>query len=50
MILYRPSEFRWAALASFLSVSSGALVYMLYVKKERGHITHIRFDWIKKIL
>jgi len=48
MVFWRPSQFRWAAVASFTCVSSGALVYMVYVKKTRGHIMHL--DWIKKIL
>ncbi|ESK94786.1 hypothetical protein Moror_14179 [Moniliophthora roreri MCA 2997] len=53
MILYQPSQFRWAATVSFASVSTGAVVYTVYVKKERGHITHIppiKMDWIRKVL
>ncbi|KIJ27511.1 hypothetical protein M422DRAFT_190925, partial [Sphaerobolus stellatus SS14] len=51
MILYRPSQFRWAATVSFASVTTGAVTYMVYVKKERGHIAHIpKPAWIKKIL
>ncbi|KAI0682075.1 polyketide synthase [Cytidiella melzeri] len=52
MILWEPFQFRWAALVSFVSVSAGALVYMVYVKKERGHIAHlpVRMEWLKKIL
>ncbi|THV05767.1 hypothetical protein K435DRAFT_744711 [Dendrothele bispora CBS 962.96] len=52
MILWQPSQFRWAAMVSFASVSTGAMVYMVYVKKERGHVAHfpIRMEWIKKIL
>ncbi|KAJ7814800.1 hypothetical protein B0H13DRAFT_2463955 [Mycena leptocephala] len=36
MILSRPADFRWAGLVSFMSVSSGAMVYLVYLKKERG--------------
>ncbi|KAJ7157945.1 Ferroporti-1 [Mycena crocata] len=50
MILSRPSQFRWAGLVSFLSVSSGAMVYLVYLKKERGHIFHPPLEWIRKIL
>ncbi|KAI0092219.1 Ferroporti-1 [Irpex rosettiformis] len=52
MILWEPFQFRWAALISFLSVSTGALVYAVYVKKERGHIAHLppNMTWLKKIL
>lgn len=48
MVLWEPFQFRWAALVSFVSVSAGALVYTVYVKKERGHVTHL--EWLKKIL
>ncbi|KAJ6632267.1 Ferroporti-1 [Mycena sp. CBHHK59/15] len=50
MILSRPSQFRWAGLASFLSVLSGAMVYLVYLKRERGHIFHPPLEWIRKIL
>ncbi|KAJ6511631.1 Ferroporti-1 [Mycena vulgaris] len=50
MILSRPSQFRWAGLVSFLSVSSGAVVYLMYLKRERGHIFHPPLEWIRKIL
>ncbi|KAK7021892.1 hypothetical protein VNI00_017181 [Paramarasmius palmivorus] len=53
MVLYQPSQFRWAATVSFASVSTGAVIYMVYVKKESGHITHIppiKMDWIRKVL
>jgi len=50
MILSRPAQFRWAGLVSFLSVSSGAMVYLVYLKKERGHIFHPPLEWIRKIL
>ncbi|KAJ6632275.1 Ferroporti-1 [Mycena sp. CBHHK59/15] len=50
MILSRPSQFPWAGLASFLSVLSGAMVYLVYLKRERGHIFHPPLEWIRKIL
>ncbi|KAJ7698066.1 Ferroporti-1 [Mycena rosella] len=50
MVLSRPSQFRWAGLVSFVSVSSGAVVYLLYLRKERGHIFHPPLEWIRKIL
>ncbi|KAF7302611.1 Solute carrier family 40 protein [Mycena chlorophos] len=51
MILSRPSQFRYATLVSFLSVLSGAAVYLVYLKKERGHVFHApRVEWIRKIL
>ncbi|KAF7321998.1 Solute carrier family 40 protein [Mycena kentingensis (nom. inval.)] len=50
MILSRPSQFRYASLVSFLGVLSGATVYLLYLKKERGHIFHSPHDWLRKIL
>jgi len=52
MILYRPSQFRWAATVSFASIFTGAITYMIYVKKERGHIAHIpiKMDWVRKML
>ncbi|OCH89023.1 hypothetical protein OBBRIDRAFT_733305 [Obba rivulosa] len=39
-VLSRPSQFKWAALASYVSVVAGAAAYLLYVRKERGHIFH----------
>ncbi|KAJ7509570.1 Ferroporti-1 [Mycena galericulata] len=50
MILSRPSQFRWAGLVSFLSVSSGAMIYLVYLRKERGHIFHPPLEWIRKML
>ncbi|KAJ7648655.1 Ferroporti-1 [Mycena polygramma] len=50
MILSRPAQFRWAGLVSFVSVSSGAMVYLVYLKKERGHIFHPPMEWIRKLL
>ena len=40
MILNEPAQFRYAALASFISVFAGASTYLMYVKKERGHVMH----------
>ena len=40
MALSKPSQFKYAALASFISVIAGASTYLLYVKKERGHVLH----------
>lgn len=48
MILSRPSQFKWAALASFASVCLGALSYLFYVRKERGHLIHI--EWTERLL
>ncbi|KAI0354576.1 hypothetical protein OH77DRAFT_1404701 [Trametes cingulata] len=43
IILSRPSQFKYAALASYISVFAGASTYLLYVKKERGHLLHRSF-------
>ncbi|KAI0828881.1 Ferroporti-1 [Trametes gibbosa] len=40
IILSRPSQFKYAALASFISVCTGALTYLVYVKNQRGHLLH----------
>ncbi|KZT10586.1 uncharacterized protein LAESUDRAFT_720920 [Laetiporus sulphureus 93-53] len=40
MILSRPSQFRIAALTSFVSVVMGSVTYLAYVRRERGHILH----------
>ncbi|KAI9057750.1 hypothetical protein FKP32DRAFT_1583054 [Trametes sanguinea] len=40
IILSRPSQFKYAALASFISVLAGASTYLAYVRRERGHILH----------
>ncbi|KAI0720075.1 Ferroporti-1 [Cerioporus squamosus] len=40
MALSKPSQFKYAALASFISVVAGASTYLMYVKKERGHVLH----------
>lgn len=48
MVLSRPSQFKWAALASFISVGLGTLCYLFYVRKERGHLVHL--DWAEGLL
>ena len=40
MILSRPSQFKIAAMTSFVSVVLGASTYLVYVKRERGHVLH----------
>ncbi|KAF7312600.1 Solute carrier family 40 protein [Mycena indigotica] len=55
MFLSRPSQFPYATLVSFCSVLSGAMVYVLYLKKERGHIFHVPhrtsdFDTLEKLI
>ncbi|KAJ7069263.1 Ferroporti-1 [Mycena amicta] len=50
MFLSRPSQFRYATLVSFFSVLSGATIYLVYLKQERGHIFHAPQEWIRKIL
>ncbi|KAJ7184737.1 Ferroporti-1 [Mycena filopes] len=50
MLLSRPAQFRWAGLVSFVSVTSGAVVYLVYLRRERGHIFHPPLEWIRKIL
>ncbi|KAL6310311.1 Ferroporti-1 [Sparassis latifolia] len=50
MILSRPSQFKIAALTSFVSVVVGASTYLAYVRKERGHILHHDFADIIPLL
>lgn len=40
MVLSEPSQFKWAALASYISIIAGGVTYLAYVKKERGHVWH----------
>ncbi|KAJ7486568.1 hypothetical protein FB451DRAFT_1391477 [Mycena latifolia] len=49
MVLSQPAQFRRPGLLSFPSVS-GAVVYLVYLRKERGHIFHPPMEWIRKIL
>ncbi|KAF9511452.1 hypothetical protein BS47DRAFT_1318902 [Hydnum rufescens UP504] len=44
MVFSSPAEFRWIALASFISVFFGATTYSVYVFKERGHLFHL--EWL----
>lgn len=48
MILWRPSQFRWAALVSFISCSLGAVAYLQYSRQERGHLIHL--GWTERLL
>ncbi|POY76866.1 hypothetical protein BMF94_0118 [Rhodotorula taiwanensis] len=48
MILNRPSEFKWAALISFCAVVAGAACYLIYARKERGHLVHL--EWTERLL
>lgn len=50
MVLNRPSQFKYAALASFISVCTGALTYLVYVKRERGHLLHHTLEDIIPLL
>ncbi|PVG00035.1 hypothetical protein CPB86DRAFT_730384 [Serendipita vermifera] len=38
--LNKPSQFKWTALISWISVFIGGLVYSTYVYKMRGHLLH----------
>lgn len=40
IVLSQPSQFRWAALVSFIAVGLGVVAYTVYVKRERGHVLH----------
>ncbi|KAJ3551118.1 hypothetical protein NM688_g4920 [Phlebia brevispora] len=48
IILSRPSQFRWAALVSFISVGIGAISYLTFLKRMRGHIIHK--EWTDTLL
>lgn len=50
IVLSRPSQFKYAALASFISVCAGAFTYLLYVKRERGHLLHHSLEDIIPLL
>ncbi|KAL1951323.1 hypothetical protein VTO73DRAFT_472 [Trametes versicolor] len=50
IVLSRPSQFKYAALASFISVCAGAFTYLVYVKRERGHLLHHSLEDIIPLL
>ncbi|KAI0790878.1 Ferroporti-1 [Abortiporus biennis] len=50
IILAKPTQFKWAALTSFISVAMGAITYLAYVKRERGHIMHHDFGDVVSLL
>jgi len=39
----RPSQFKYTAALSFGAVVSGACFYLIYLRRERGHVVHI--EW-----
>ncbi|GAA5950123.1 hypothetical protein JCM3765_004204 [Sporobolomyces pararoseus] len=49
IIFNKPSEFKWAVVISFASVVLGALCYLVYVRKERGHLIHLN-EWTERLL
>ncbi|GAA5835722.1 hypothetical protein JCM11251_007408 [Rhodosporidiobolus azoricus] len=48
IILHRPSQFKWAVLISFVSVALGCVSYLVYVRRERGHLVHA--EWGRALL
>jgi len=40
MALSQPTQFPWAAIASFTSVFCGAATYTIYLRQRRGHVFH----------
>ncbi|BGP38845.1 hypothetical protein JCM10449v2_002783 [Rhodotorula kratochvilovae] len=48
IVLHRPSQFKWAVVISFASVCCGALSYLVYARKERGHLVHL--EWTEALL
>ncbi|KAF8964558.1 polyketide synthase [Flammula alnicola] len=40
IVLSQPSEFKYTAALSFGSVIAGACLYLVYLRRERGHIIH----------
>ncbi|GAA5851103.1 hypothetical protein JCM8547_004133 [Rhodosporidiobolus lusitaniae] len=49
IILNKPSQFEWAVVISFVSVCCGSLSYLVYARKERGHLLHVA-EWAKPLL
>lgn len=41
IVLSDPSQFKYAALVSWVAVLGGALAYLSYVKQQRGHVLHL---------
>ncbi|GAA6020003.1 hypothetical protein JCM8202_004950 [Rhodotorula sphaerocarpa] len=48
MILNKPSQFKWAVVISFCAVVMGAACYLVYAKKERGHLLPMKL--IERVL
>jgi iron-regulated transporter 1 len=48
MILADPHQFRWAGLVSWIAVVLGAVFFMIYVRRMRGHLLH--FDWASQLV
>ncbi|GAA6000247.1 uncharacterized protein JCM10292_004052 [Rhodotorula paludigena] len=48
IILNRPSQFKWAVAISFGAVCCGAASYLVYARKERGHLVHT--GWMEPLL
>jgi len=40
----QPSAFKYTAMLSFGAVVTGACLYLIYLRRERGHVVHV--DWI----
>lgn len=49
MVLSRPSQFKYAALVSFISVVLACFTYLIYVRRTRGHLVHFD-DWSERLL
>ncbi|GAA5914652.1 uncharacterized protein JCM6883_001031 [Sporobolomyces salmoneus] len=49
IIFNKPEQFKWAVVISFASVILGALCYLIYVRKERGHLIHLN-EWTERLL
>ncbi|PPR06806.1 hypothetical protein CVT26_003832, partial [Gymnopilus dilepis] len=41
----RPSQFKYTATLSFAAVMTAACLYMVYIRRERGHVIHM--EWFK---